>query len=130
MHLRVRRIFRTAKSEDIEKLMILHTKTLEDFIIFKSETIKSLKKFDQRIKNKTTKALTSRFNSFQDAGGHQSFSTILVDEEGNGAILTSMYTRERTNVFAKSLKNWQSEHTLLEEEQKLIDQAIHKENVR
>lgn len=122
MHWRVRRIFRTAKAPDIEKLLGLHTKTLEDFVKFKIETNDYLKNLDNRIKKKIARASTSRFNSFQDAGGHQSFSTLLADEEGNGVVITSMYTRERTNVFAKPLKNWQSEHALLEEEKKLIEQ--------
>lgn len=67
-------------------------------------------------------AFTVRFNPFQGKGigGNQSFSSVFVDEEGNGVVITSMHTRERTNVFAKPLKNWGSEYELSEEEKRAI----------
>jgi hypothetical protein len=54
-------------------------------------------------------------------GGNQSFSAGLVDEEGSGVIITSMHMRERTNVFAKPLKNWKSEYELSKEEKESIE---------
>ncbi|MEK7634951.1 MAG: DUF4446 family protein [Patescibacteria group bacterium] len=128
MHLRVRRIFRSANTPDIERLMNLHTKTIEDLVKFKAESTEYMKFLDSRIKKKTVNASTLRFNPFQGegVGGNQSFSSVLVDEEGDGVVITSMHTRERTNVFAKPLQRWQSEHQLSEEESKAIKQA--KEN--
>jgi len=113
---------------DIERLIRLHTKTLEDFVGFKAESAEYMRSLDSRIKKKTTNASTLRFNTFQGegVGGNQSFSSVFVDEEGDGVVITSMYTRERTNVFAKPLKNWKSEYKLSEEEKKVINKA--KEN--
>jgi len=84
-----------------------------------------MKSLDERIKKKTMGASTLRFNPFQGGGvgGNQSFSSIFADEEGNGVIITSMHTRERTNVFAKPIKNWKSEHELSEEEMTVINKA-------
>jgi hypothetical protein len=125
MHWRVKKIFRTAKVDDIEKLMGLHTKTLEDFVRFKAEATQYMTTLDNRMKKKTTDASTERFNSFQGtgSGGNQSFSTVFANEEGNGVVITSMYTRERTNVFAKPLQKWQSEYQLSEEEKQAINKA-------
>lgn len=122
MHVRVSRIFKSASSTDIEKLLKLHTKTLEDFVAFKAESTEYLKSLDNRIKKKMMNAFTIRFNPFQGKGigGNQSFSSVFVDEEGNGVVITSMHTRERTNVFAKPLKNWESEYELSEEEKRAI----------
>jgi hypothetical protein len=128
MHIRVSKIFRSASSTDIEKLLKLHTKTLEDFITFKAEASGYLKSLDNRIKKKMANAATVRFNPFQGegVGGNQSFSVCLADEEGNGVVITSMHTRERTNVFAKPLQNWKSEHKLSEEEiQAVTKQKTH-----
>jgi hypothetical protein len=65
---------------------------------------------------------TVRFNPFQGegTGGNQSFSSIFADEEGNGVVITSMHTRERTNMFGKPLKNWKSEYELTDEEKQAI----------
>lgn len=118
MHLRVRKIFRSANAPDIERLLKLHTKTLEDFFKFQTESTEYLKALDRRIKKKVANSATMRFNPFQGEGigSNQSFSSVFADEEGDGVILTSMHTRERTNVFAKPLRKWESEHKLSEEE--------------
>jgi len=126
MQMRVSKIFRSANTPDIERLLKLHTKTLEDFIRFKAESAGYMKLLDDRIKKKTMNASTLRFNPFQGegTGGNQSFSIGLADEEGNGVVITSMHTRERTNVFAKPLKNWQSEYELSEEEKQVVEISI------
>jgi hypothetical protein len=128
IHARIKKIFRSASAPDVERLMGLHTKTLEDFVRYKSESMEYMKSLDGRIKKKTVNASTLRFNPFQGEGigGNQSFSSVLADEEGDGVVITSMHARERTNVFAKPLKNWKSEYQLSEEEENAVNQA--KEN--
>jgi hypothetical protein len=128
MQMRVRRIFRSASTPDIERLLGLHSKTLEEFAKFKTESGGFMKSLDARIKKKTASVSTLRFNSFQGEGlgGNQSFSSVFADEEGDGVVITSMHTRERTNVFAKPLNKWHSEYSLSEEEKKVINQS--KEN--
>lgn len=122
MQVRVSRIFRSASSVNIENLLKLHAKTLEDFVRFKAEISEHMKVLDRRIKNKVSSAYTIRFNPFEGKGigGNQSFSSVFVDEEGSGVIITSIHTRERTNIFAKPIKNWISEHELSEEEKRAI----------
>ncbi|NLE07135.1 MAG: DUF4446 family protein [Parcubacteria group bacterium] len=125
IHFRIKKIFRSANVPDIERLIALHSKTLEEFVKFKAESVNYMQTLNARIKRKTNNASTLRFNPFQreGIGGNQSFASVFADEEGNGVVITSMQTRERTNVFAKPLKNWQSEYNLSEEELKVIGQA-------
>jgi hypothetical protein len=82
-----------------------------------------MKSLDGRIKKKIVNTSTLRFNPFQGegVGGNQSFTVSLADEEGDGLVITSMHTRERTNIFAKPLKNWQSDYELGEEEKQVIE---------
>ncbi len=126
MHIRVSKIFRSANTPDIERLLKLHTKTLENLIKFQTESTSYMKLLSDRIKEKMRSAPTLRFNPFKGGkfGGNQSFSSIFADEEGNGVIITSMHTRERTNVFAKPLKNWKSEHELTVEEKEVIKNSV------
>lgn len=125
MRIRVSNIFRSANAPDIERLLKLHTKTLEEFVQYKAESSLYMKSLDQRIKEKMKSSETVRFNPFQggEVGGNQSFSSVFADEEGNGVVITSMHTRERTNVFAKPLKSWKSEYELSEEEKETINKA-------
>lgn len=125
MHVKVSRIFRSANAPDIERLLKLHTKTIEDLLKFQAESIIENKKFNERLKKKVAKVPTLRFNPFQGEGigGNQSFSSVFADEEGDGVIMTSMHTRERTNIFAKPLKNWGSEYELTDEEKTVIENS-------
>jgi 3-dehydroquinate dehydratase len=64
-----------------------------------------------------------RFNPFKETGGNQSFAIALTDKKKNGVILSSLYSRDRVNVFAKPIKNGSSEYTLTDEEHSAITQS-------
>ena len=67
-----------------------------------------------------------RFNPFSEVGGNQSFSLALLDENNDGIVITSLYTREGNRVYGKPIKGGQSEYLLSEEEKEAI--KIAKEN--
>ena len=67
-----------------------------------------------------------RFNPFKETGGNQSFSIALLDGNKDGVVISSLYGREESRVFAKPIKNGESEYLLTEEEKKAIEKA--KEN--
>ena len=67
-----------------------------------------------------------RFNPFKETGGNQSFSIALLDGNKDGVVISSLYGREGNRVFAKPIKNGESEYLLTEEEKKAIEKA--KEN--
>jgi hypothetical protein len=64
-----------------------------------------------------------RFRAFQDTGGDQSFALALVDGEGNGAVVSALYGRGGTRLFAKPVQGWLSPKGLGEEEEKALAQA-------
>ena len=64
-----------------------------------------------------------RFNPFRETGGAQSFALAIVDGHGNGVVLSSLHSRENTRVYAKALHNWESQHTLTDEEKQAIARA-------
>lgn len=60
-----------------------------------------------------------RFNPFNDLGGDQSFILVLLDEQQNGVVVTSLHSRDRTRVYAKPIKNGQGDNVSLSREEKL-----------
>jgi hypothetical protein len=64
-----------------------------------------------------------RFNPFSDTGGDQSFSIALLDGEGDGLVVSSLFSRSDTRVFAKPVQRGQSKYHLTEEEQQAISLA-------
>lgn len=65
-----------------------------------------------------------RFNPFSDAGGDQSFSLALLDDQKNGVVISSLYGREINRVYAKPIENGASTYQLSAEEKEAIQQAI------
>ena len=63
------------------------------------------------------------FNPFPDQGSNQSFAIGMLDEEGNGLVISSLYSRERISVFAKPVKNGKSEYELSTEEKEALEKA-------
>lgn len=64
-----------------------------------------------------------RFNPFTDTGGDQSFSIALLDGAGDGLVISSLFGRAETRVFAKPVQGGQSKYNLTDEEQEAIQLA-------
>jgi hypothetical protein len=64
-----------------------------------------------------------RFNPFPGVGSDQSFSVALLDKNNDGIVITSLYTREDTRIYAKPIKAGVSEYLLSDEEKEAIEKA-------
>ena len=69
-----------------------------------------------------------RFNPFQDTGGDNSFTMILLDGENTGIIFSSLYMRDGTRLYAKEIKNGTPRQPLSAEETRVLKDAIQKES--
>jgi len=83
----------------------------------------TLTEHDARISDSIKTIPTLRFNPFSDSGGNQSFASAFLTEKGNGVIISSLYSREKTSVFAKPVEDFQSKFELTEEEQEVLDKS-------
>lgn len=61
----------------------------------------------------------TRFNPFENVGGDQSFILTILDQANSGVILTSLHNRDLTRIYAKPIKNGQTENNTLSKEEKL-----------
>ena len=64
-----------------------------------------------------------RYDAFGDMGGRLSFSAALLDDAGDGLVLTSINGRSETRTYAKGVKGSQSDHSLSPEELQAIAYA-------
>jgi hypothetical protein len=64
-----------------------------------------------------------RFDAFEDTGGGQSFALALVDDEGDGVVLTSLHSRQSTRVFIKDIRGGVSDAPLSGEEERALREA-------
>jgi hypothetical protein len=65
-----------------------------------------------------------RYDAFADMGGRLSFSAALLDDAGDGLVLTSINGRTEARSYAKGVKGGASEHTLSPEEEQAIAFAL------
>lgn len=107
-------------SKDLEKYL----KELEE----KVDTLQGdLAEFKKSMRKAVSKVGIVRFNPFGDAGGDQSFTIALLDEDNNGFVVTSHYLQEHNRVYGKPLLDGKSEYTLSKEEEEAIKKAVIKE---
>jgi len=64
-----------------------------------------------------------RYDAFGDMGGHLSWSLAVLDDGGNGVVLTSIHGRSDARTYAKSVAGWTSEQQLSPEEEEAIAHA-------
>ncbi len=64
-----------------------------------------------------------RYDAFPDMGGRLSFSAAVLDDGGDGLVLTSINGRTETRTYAKGVKGGQGEQQLSPEEEQAIAYA-------
>lgn len=68
-----------------------------------------------------------RYNPYDDTGGNISFSLALLDNKGNGIVLTSLHARSGTRVFAKPVVTGKGQQfELSKEEKETVEKAMNK----
>jgi hypothetical protein len=64
-----------------------------------------------------------RYNSFSDVGSDLSFTLALLNNDGDGVVLTSIYSREETRTFGKAVRKFVPQQGASKEEQAAITMA-------
>lgn len=64
-----------------------------------------------------------RYDAFEDTGGHLSWSLALLDDHGDGAVITSIHGRSEARTYAKSIGGWTCEQPLSPEEEEAVTRA-------
>lgn len=78
---------------------------------------------DERVSHAVRNAQTIRYKAFDANGSNQSFSVALVNEKGNGVVISSLHSRDRMSTFAKPIEKYASTYDLTEEELAVLEDA-------
>ena len=129
-------IFWIIKTEGRLKKFFLGKKArdLEDTLVHLENEVKNLKErrdkieaellvINQKLKQSIRGIHTMRFNPFPDQGSNQSFAIGMQNENGDGVVISSLYSRDRMSVFAKPIKKGISEYELTEEEREVVNKT-------
>lgn len=122
---RVNRLLKGKNGKTLEEVINKNAAEIERLKEFRKELETYLETVEKRLDQSVRGVGTVRFNPFKGngEGGSQSFAAAFIDENENGVVLSTLYTRERLGVYAKPLKEGISEYELTSEEKEAIANA-------
>lgn len=125
LEMRLHRLTRGKTGGDLEGTIIAHGKALTDFEEFQREMEKYLQGVERRLRRSIQGIKTVRFNPFKGTGegGFQSFASAFVNEDGDGLVISTLWSRDRMSIFGKPLTKGTSSFDLTEEEKNAIGEA-------
>jgi hypothetical protein len=125
LEMRMKNLSSGKDGKSLEDSIILIRKGLEELNHFRDESIEYLKLIEVRLKRSIQSVETIRFNPFKGTGdgGNQSFSTTLLNEKGDGVVISSLHARDHVSIFSKPIKKFQSEFEMTQEEKKVVGKA-------
>lgn len=123
LHTKINRFTRGENGASLEELIKKCVDSVAE-IEERNELIsKHALSLDDRVSHALRNAQTIRYKAFEANGSNQSFSIALLNEKGNGVIISTLHARDRISTFAKPIEKYLSTHDLTDEEKTVIDQA-------
>jgi hypothetical protein len=125
LEMKIKKILLGKDAKSLEDSIVYAKKEIDKLKEFESDSIEYFKEVEARLRKSIQSVETIRFNPFKGTGdgGNQSFSTSFVNENGDGVVISSMYSRDRISIFAKPINKFKSQFETTEEEKQVIERA-------
>ncbi len=91
---------------------------------FRKDTAAKFTEVDADLAQSVSRVAVVRFDAFEKLGGRLSFAAAMLDDHGDGIVLSSIHGRSETRVYAKGVRAGQSDHPLTPEERQAIGRAL------
>jgi hypothetical protein len=121
--LRLKKLFGGKNAETLEGLMAELVERVKNLDIESSSHASNIETLVKRLEKQGRSVKLLRFNPFPDVGGNQSFAVAIINENGDGVVFSSLYSRERMSVFAKPISKGSSDIELSAEEKSVVEEA-------
>jgi hypothetical protein len=125
LHLKLKKFLAGSDVKNLGETVSGMHASIGDLQSFKKELEKYLVGAEARLRRSIQSVSTIRFNPFKGtgSGGNQSFATAFMNEDGDGVVISSLYSREHVSVFSKPVAGHKSDYELSEEEKNALDAA-------
>ena len=125
LEVRLSKMLRGKNIHSIEDTLLALHKDTKILHAFRNDSIEYLKNIEARLKRSVQAVETIRYNPFKGtgSGGNQSFATAFLNEKGDGAVISSLYSRDHVGIFSKPLKKFVSEFEMSVEEKEALQSA-------
>lgn len=112
------------KVKDAREVLFSQIKKTKEMESELKKALNRIKLLENSAKVSFQKIGVVRFNPFENMGGNQSFAIALLDSQNNGFVISSLFIKEGSRIYAKPVASGKSEHVLSAEEQEAIIRAI------
>jgi len=112
-----------ATGESIEKMMLGRLKDIDELKKSTTELRNECVRLEKESQKHVQHVGVVRFNAFDNTGSDLSFAVAMMDASKSGFILSGIYGREESRVYAKPIKKGESSYTLTKEEKHALDDA-------
>lgn len=119
--IRLKRLTRGSKGS-LDSVIADLGKDMTNILKFKDDATNYFLKLNKE-SNKSIKDIPVQiFKAFGglDSGGKNSFVTAFINNEGDGMLLSALHSRDRINIYAKQITNWEADRMLTDEESELL----------
>lgn len=122
---RLKKLLAGKNAQSLEGVIDALGNDIRELEKFQNDTTNYLGEAEKRIARSIQGVETIRFNAFKGTGegGNQSFAIALLSENGDGTVVSSLYSRDHVNVFAKPIRNFASEYEMTPEERDAVLRA-------
>lgn len=116
-------ILRNSQATDIEQLLHEQWQALRDAQAGTEMAAARLDRAEAALQKSVQHVGIVRYNAFPGAGAELSFSVALLDPSRNGVVISGLYGREETRIYAKPIAAGTSRYPLSDEEREAIASA-------
>lgn len=121
---RYRMLLAGPTGSDLETLLLAQGEKIEQLKTDLTQLVVRVNTIEDKSKFHIQKSATVRFNAFPDTGSDLSFAIALLNAQDNGVVLSSLYGRSESRMYAKPITGGASTYALSDEEKAAIAKAI------
>ena len=120
LHLQYTKMMRGSTGESIEKMMLERIREIEELKSITAELHTACERIAEQSRKHLQQLGLVRFNAFDNTGSDLSFSVAVLDADDTGVVVSGIYGREESRVYAKPIAKGESSYLLTKEEKQAL----------
>ncbi|KEI01988.1 DUF4446 family protein [Clostridium botulinum] len=118
-----RRLTRGINNKNLEEIITSYLDNIDEVKEESNEVKKQQEELAERLNKCVQRVGIVRYKAFDDVGSDLSFSIALLDDNNDGIVITGIYGRNDSTVYAKPIDKGISRYDLSQEEQEVLMQV-------
>lgn len=121
-----KKLMRGTTNKNLEELINEKLETIDKSSENSKIALETCSKLSEDMKQCVNKVAIMRYKAFEDVGSDLSFSIAILDSNNDGVVLTGIYARTESTMYAKPIDKGISRYELSEEEKHVLNEVVNK----